>query len=207
MVQGQALYVPVFSTDNEPTVNIVLPTESSTFATGEIPVYTTSGTGSEAVTTQTGWTSGKVFVDNQVILGASLNAANGNSGAAGVAGAYSEASFADTPVGLNAAVFNTVNFFDNHNDNGGSPPGYEDSLILGDTNFTDTLVAIPGLYDPYSRGRGLGRWFPTSAGSSFRPASASRAWPSMRSPRQTSPWRPRRSTTSHRELSRSVRPM
>jgi len=163
MFQGQALYVPVFSSDNEPTINIVLPTESAKFTEGAIPIFATE----EGRTQQVDWASGTVFVDNQVIIGASLNAANGNSGARGAAGANSEASFADFPVSLNAAVFNTVNFFDNHADNGGSPPGFEDSLVLGDTNFTDTLVPIAGLYTALRPGQGDWLLNPDPAGFFF----------------------------------------
>jgi hypothetical protein len=36
----------------------------------------------------------------------------------------------------------TVNFFDNNADNGGSPPGGEDNLVLGFTNFTATLAPV-----------------------------------------------------------------
>ena len=34
----------------------------------------------------------------------------------------------------------SVNFFDNNADNGGSPPGGEDNLVLGHTNFTAVLT-------------------------------------------------------------------
>jgi len=36
----------------------------------------------------------------------------------------------------------TVNFFDNHADNGGSPPGGPDNLVLGVTNFNNTLTPL-----------------------------------------------------------------
>ena len=74
----------------------------------------------------TGDSSEANSVQNYVILGASL-----------IAG-QSDASFIDAPV---QSVTNaSVNFFDNHADNGGSPPGGPDNLVLGDTNFTDLLL-------------------------------------------------------------------
>ena len=42
-----------------------------------------------------------------------------------------------------------VNFYDNNADNGGSPPGGEDNLVLGFTNFTGTLspsyIGVPSV--------------------------------------------------------------
>jgi hypothetical protein len=46
--------------------------------------------------------------------------------------------FNDSPV--DSVQNATVNFFDNNADNGGSPPGGEDGLVLGYTNFTATLT-------------------------------------------------------------------
>ena len=85
--------------------------------------------------------------------------------------------FIDQPVVTQTNA--SVNFFDNHADNGGSPPGGADNLVLGDTNFTDLLLPI--------------------ATAGIRPPSASRPFSSMR-PRST-----RTSTTSERETSRSGR--
>ena len=46
----------------------------------------------------------------------------------------------------------SVNFFDNHADNGGSPPGGADNLVLGDTNFTDLLLPIATAANPAAIG-------------------------------------------------------
>src|SRR5208282_5047998 len=65
-----------------------------------------------------------------VILGASLLTAG-----------IGQASFVDQPV---VTVTNaSLNFFDNHADNGGSPPGGPSNLVLGDTSFTDTVFFTP----------------------------------------------------------------
>ncbi len=78
------------------------------------------------VTNPVGPVTASVAVQDYVILGGAL-----------LAGAPS---FLDQPV---VTVTNaTLNFFDNHADNGGSPPGGPSDLVLGDTNFTDTLVPI-----------------------------------------------------------------
>ena len=54
--------------------------------------------------------------------------------------------FIDQPVVTQTNA--SVNFFDNHADNGGSPPGGPANLVLGDTNFTDLLLPIPTLKNP-----------------------------------------------------------
>ena len=117
---GTALYVPHFTVDNVTTVNIVLPYESVGFVLADY----NNGEG-----------SGVAILDlqNYVVLGGSLlSVPNAGSGTG---------SFTDQPV---VTVPNaTLNFFDNHADNGGSPPGGADNLVLGDTNFTDLLVPIP----------------------------------------------------------------
>jgi hypothetical protein len=117
---GQALYVPHFTVDNVTTVNIVLPYESPGFVFFDRH----NGSGDH-----------KVILDlqNYVILGASLLSVPNNGAGTG--------SFTDQPVVTVTDA--TVNFFDNHADNGGSPPGGADNLVLGDTNFTDLLVPIP----------------------------------------------------------------
>ena len=42
----------------------------------------------------------------------------------------------------------SVNFFDNNADNGGSPPGGEDNLVLGHTNFTAELTHGTSAFRP-----------------------------------------------------------
>ena len=61
--------------------------------------------------------------------------------------------FTDTPVfstPLIAGTAATLNFYDNTVDNGGSPPGGPDNLVLGYTNFTGDLAPATVLanYDP-----------------------------------------------------------
>ena len=68
---------------------------------------------------------------NYVILG-------GQDPLASSGGLLNGPGFIDTPV---VTVQNAVvNFYDNSADNGGSPPGGEDNLVLGFTNFTGTLT-------------------------------------------------------------------
>jgi hypothetical protein len=108
-----ALFVPQFTVDNYTTVDIVMPFEST--------IETLAG----AIRVPQ-----PQLVQDYVILGASL-----------LTSGIGQASFVDQPV---VTVTNaTLNFFDNHADNGGSPPGGPSDLVLGDTNFTDTLVTIP----------------------------------------------------------------
>ena len=66
--------------------------------------------------------------------------------------------FIDQPVVTQTNA--SVNFFDNHADNGGSPPGGPDNLVLGDTNFTDLLLPTATAVNPAA---GLRRTRPPSA--------------------------------------------
>jgi hypothetical protein len=112
---GTAMFVPQFTVDNYSTVDIVLPTESF-----GVPELFGSQGGFENTTDVT---------QNYVILGGQDPIKNGPG-------------FIDTPV---VTVQNpTVNFFDNHADNGGSPLGGVDDLVLGFTNFTAPIG------DPFS---------------------------------------------------------
>jgi hypothetical protein len=111
---GTASYVPELTIDNYSTVDIVLPVESvgtqTVFFDDHAPV---------TVPTQ-----------NYVILGA-------QDPLAAPGGLLNGPGFIDTPI---VTVQNAVvNFYDNNADNGGSPPGGEDDLVLGFTNFTGTL--------------------------------------------------------------------
>jgi hypothetical protein len=77
----------------------------------------------ESSGTYPGWPPGG-NVQNYVILGAEIPTVN-------------QPGFDVTPVVTEGSA--TVNFFDNHADQGGSPPGGPDDLVLGYTNFTGTL--------------------------------------------------------------------
>jgi len=109
------MYVPELTIDNYSTVDIVLPTESVgtvSFSTIEDGIETAP-------------------IQNYVILG-------GQDPLASSGGLLNGPGFNITPVvTVNNAV---VNFYDNNADNGGSPPGGEDNLVLGFTNFTGTLT-------------------------------------------------------------------
>jgi hypothetical protein len=108
---GSALYVPFFNIENYTTIDIVIPTESVGFPTD---IFTN-------FSHYTHFTD----VQDYVILGGTDPLALGAPG------------FDISPIpSAQAAV---VNFFDNNADNGGSPPGGEDDLVLGFTNFTASL--------------------------------------------------------------------
>ena len=109
---GTAMYVPEFTVDNYSTVDIVLPTESVGIA------WTTE----HGIVTR---------VQNFTILG-------GQDPLAAPGGILNGPGFNINPV---VTVQNAVvNFYDNNADNGGSPPGGEDNLVLGFTNATGVLT-------------------------------------------------------------------
>jgi len=80
-------------------------------------VLPTESVGEEEIRYDNG-SLGSVFVQNWVVLGSTA--------------------FIDNPIVTASSA--SVNFFDNNADNGGSPPGGEDNLVLGHTNFTAVLT-------------------------------------------------------------------
>jgi len=128
---GTIFDAPQVVIDNYTTVDIYLPNESvkSPNPQGDPALQNWVVLGSQQPTTANGFVGG--FID-QPIVTVPLTTGPG------------------LPPGIVGSLFAEVNFFDNTVDNGGSPPGGADNLVLGFTNFTADLAPLSSiaLHDP-----------------------------------------------------------
>ena len=135
---GTEINVPTFTVDNYTTTNFVMPVESvavsaTTTSTSTTQTVALTGAAQLAEDALLGLAAGSPIFDTitSTTVTTTINTIRdfvvlGSTG------------FIDQPV----VTVNdpTLNFYDNHADNGGSPPGLPSDLVLGHTNFTANLT-------------------------------------------------------------------